>query len=214
MSENPIIIKSNPYGISVVMDETLPFEEFKEKLIEKFNSSEKFFKNADLALGFEGKKLSSKEVEEILAEIKEKTKINVVSIIDNDLEKRALFKRSVEISGKDYINSNAEIITGQIRSGQVCSSEKSLVVIGDVNPGAVIEAKGNIIVIGSLKGKAFAGCNGDEEAFVIALNMQPVQIKIGNVIARSSDSSDSNEYGAMRAFVEDNRICIEMLNKK
>ena len=59
--------------------------------------------------------------------------------------------------------------------------------LGDVNPGAKIIAKGNIVVLGSLKGNAYAGAAGDETAFVAALDMDPVQIKIGDVIGRSAD---------------------------
>ncbi len=40
-----------------------------------------------------------------------------------------------------------------------------------------------------LKGNIFAGANGNENAFVVALDMEPMQIKIADIIARCSDSS-------------------------
>ena len=46
-----------------------------------------------------------------------------------------------------------------------------------------------VIVLGSLKGNIFAGASGNENAFVVALDMDPMQIKIADIIARSSDSS-------------------------
>ena len=36
-----------------------------------------------------------------------------------------------------------------------------------------------VIVLGSLKGNIFAGVDGNENAFVVALEMSPMQIKIG-----------------------------------
>lgn len=45
------------------------------------------------------------------------------------------------------------------------------------------------MVLGSLKGNAYAGAGGNETAFVAALEMDPVQIKIGDVIGRSADKA-------------------------
>ncbi len=98
--------------------------------------------------------------------------------------------------------------------------ETSLIVLGDVNPGAKIIAKGNIVVLGSLKGNAYAGASGDENTFVAALDMDPVQIKIGNVIGRSADkgplSAIKNRKKAMEpqmAVVSGDAILIEPITK-
>ena len=64
----------------------------------------------------------------------------------------------------------------------------SVVILGDVNPGGKVIACGNVIVLGSLRGNIYAGANGNENAFVVALDMDPMQIKIADVIARSSDA--------------------------
>ena len=71
-------------------------------------------------------------------------------------------------------------------------------------------------MLGSLRGNVFAGANGDEHAFVVALEMNPMQIKIADVIARSSDSApkkNSKNKGVMPkiSFVEDGNIYIEEL---
>jgi len=90
----------------------------------------------------------------------------------------------------------------------------SVVVIGDVNHGANIVAKGNVIVLGTLYGNVYAGSDGRQDAFVIALEMQATQIRIGNVIARSSDSQEAvREKEAKVAYVEDGRIYIEKINR-
>ena len=77
---------------------------------------------------------------------------------------------------------------GTLRSGQVLETESSVVILGDVNPGGKVIACGNVIVLGSLRGNIYAGANGNENAFVVALDMDPMQIKIADVIARSSDA--------------------------
>lgn len=110
---------------------------------------------------------------------------------------------------------------GTLRSGQAIHSDTSIIVIGDVNPGASVIAKGNIIVLGCLKGTAHAGCDGNTKSFVAALDMIPMQIRIGNVIARSPDSSRTKkglfrrepEAEAKIAYVEGENIYIEPISR-
>ncbi len=107
---------------------------------------------------------------------------------------------------------------GNLRSGMVINEESSLVIVGDINPGAEIYSGGNIIILGSLKGKAFAGLNGNSNAFVFALNMDPIQIRIADKIGRKSDSGkkkkiSTDEHEPKIALVKDNSIAIELVSK-
>ena len=70
-----------------------------------------------------------------------------------------------------------------LRSGKVVRFEGDVVVFGDINPGAQVIAAGNIVVLGALKGMVHAGATGDEKSFVISLNLDPTQIRIGRKIA-------------------------------
>jgi len=74
-----------------------------------------------------------------------------------------------------------------LRSGQTVSHQGHLVIIGDVNPGAEVVAEGDITVWGALRGIARAGVNGNNEAEIRALRLQPIQIRIGEAFARSPD---------------------------
>lgn len=104
---------------------------------------------------------------------------------------------------------------GTLRSGQTLETKDSLVIIGDVNPGATVIAGGNIIVIGALKGSVAAGSNGNYHSFVMALSMEPMQIQIADVIARSPDSKRVSKLRkeAMIAAIIDNQIYIETISK-
>ena len=73
-----------------------------------------------------------------------------------------------------------------------------------------------VVVLGCLKGLVFAGANGNQDSFVVALEMTPMQIRIGDVIARSSDAvqlKPSKTVDPKIAFVDDNNIYIEKLDK-
>ena len=95
--------------------------------------------------------------------------------------------------------------------------ETSIIVIGDVKAGAKVVSKGNVIILGSLNGTVYAGSTGNSNAFVIALDMNPMQIKIADVIARAPDKpaklKKKNKPETKIAFLEDGNIYIETLDK-
>lgn len=78
-------------------------------------------------------------------------------------------------------------VEGTIRSGDSVHFDGNVVVLGDVNAGAEIQASGSVFVLGTLRGTAHAGCEGDESAFIYALCMIPLQIRIAHIIAKSPD---------------------------
>lgn len=183
----PVILKSNPHGINLILDPNIPFIELKKDIIQKFKDSDKFFRNAKIALSFEGRKLSPEEQYQLIEEISANTTIQIVCIIENDSARDQQYVQRIAEAEQMQSQDSGQFYKGTLRSGQVIECESSLIVLGDVNPGAKIIAKGNIVVLGALKGNAYAGASGNEGAFVAALDMDPVQIKIGNVIGRSAD---------------------------
>ena len=213
---NSVVIKGNRYGIVVVLNSEISFDEIKKELAEKFKSASKFFDKANMAISFEGRKLYMEEEQECIRIISENSDLNIVCIIDNDKLKEQYFKKSVEEKLEELSTNTGQFYKGTLRSGQMLESESSIIILGDVNPGAKVIAKGNVIILGSLKGNVYAGANGNEDAFVVALEMSPIQIRIGDTIARSNDGNKKSKpigTGTMIAFVEDENIYIEKLDK-
>jgi len=203
----PVIIKSNKYGINLKLDPDMNFDELKVLITDKFIDSAKFFKDAKFAISFEGRKLSDDEKSEIISIIHNYTDIEIVCIMEtntneeslmaeavtytlNHIEKPFVSEREINvgITANDNPYEMASIYRGTLRNGQSIESDASLVVVGDVNPGATVQSDANIIVLGSLKGNAYAGKNGDDTCFVYAMDMRPMQIRIAEAIGRSADS--------------------------
>ena len=61
-----------------------------------------------------------------------------------------------------------------------------VVIVGDVNAGAEVTSIGAVIVLGRMRGTAHAGAGGNP-AFILALDMEPQQLRLGTKIARSSE---------------------------
>ena len=81
----PVVLKSNPHGINLILDDRIPFQELLDEILHKFKESDKFFKNARIALSFEGRELSQEEELAIVDLISRNTSIDVVCILDLSL---------------------------------------------------------------------------------------------------------------------------------
>ncbi len=100
-----------------------------------------------------------------------------------------------------------------IRSGQKIRSEGSLIIWGDVHESAEIAAAGDIIVLGKLAGIAHAGCYGNKNSLVFALNLSPGQIRIAEHFSRAP-SNDNNAYVPEIAYFDGQNICVTKYNPK
>ena len=83
---------------------------------------------------------------------------------------------------------------GTVRSGERISSNGNLCIIGDVNPGAIVSAKKSIYVWGKLLGIAFAGKGGNNSASITSLYLNPLQLRIADVIAIGPKDKPKNYY--------------------
>lgn len=211
---NSVMIKGNKYGIVVVLSPDISFDEIKEQLKTKFRESSKFFENATMAISFEGRNLTNDQQQEILDIIHENTDMHIICIMENDPEIEERFHKTLDQKLMELSNNTGQFYKGIIRSGTSLEFETSVVIIGDVNHGARVVSKGNIIVLGALKGNAYAGATGNTNSFVVALSMNPTQIRIADVIARAPDKPTKEEVKETKiAFLEDGNIYIEPLSK-
>jgi len=209
-----VVIKGNQYGIIVLLDNDMPFQQLKRIVASKFKEASHFFKKANMAITFEGRQLTLLEEKELIDIISENSSIQVICLLDNDKENEQHYKETLKDRLNALTNSYGQFYKGNLISGQVLESEKSIVVIGDVLTGAKIISSGNVIIIGTLKGTVYAGVTGDESSYIAALDMDPLQIRIGDILAKSSRKR-MNQYDtdtqAKIAFVEDDYICMETL---
>ncbi|TEU14092.1 MAG: septum site-determining protein MinC [Anaerolineales bacterium] len=105
------------------------------------------------------------------------------------------------------------LVRRTLRSGQVVQHPGHVVVIGDVNPGAEIIAGGDVVVWGKLRGIVHAGATGDDGAVVCALSLAPLQLRIGNHIARAPEGREGLPERPEMASVQDGEIVAEPWEK-
>lgn len=173
-----VIVKRNKYGIKLILDNHIPFPELLQLITDKFKETGNFFKDAQMALSFEGRVLTPDEQLRIIETITENTSIRIACIVDDDsaLEERMRTQlEAAEYAGMPQAVTAEETSTdfykGNLRSGQVLESYSNITLIGDVNPGAKIISHGSIVILGSLKGNACAGAAGAGNCFIFALEI-------------------------------------------
>lgn len=164
------------------------------------------------------RKLAKEAEDRRKEEEKENNTLSDISAVPTYEPAKAPDEDEVKMAGTEIVSDDiGHFYRGTLRSGQSIEFQSSIVVIGDVNPGARIVARGNIIVIGSLKGAAYAGVNGNPNAFIIALDMDPMQLRIGNLYARSPDHRGPRKKSKSQvmqiAYVNEGNIFVQPISR-
>ncbi len=81
-----------------------------------------------------------------------------------------------------------------IRSGVEIRHAGIVVVLGDLNPGGIVIADGDILVWGRLRGVAHAGASGNSKCLIMALQMEPTQLRIADFVARAPTTMPTQFY--------------------
>ena len=81
-----------------------------------------------------------------------------------------------------------------VRSGIEIRHSGTVVVLGDLNPGGIVVADGDILVWGRLRGIAHAGAGGNFQCLIMALQMEPTQLRIADYLARAPKTQPTQFY--------------------
>ncbi|MEM6404079.1 MAG: septum site-determining protein MinC [Cyanobacteria bacterium P01_D01_bin.116] len=98
-----------------------------------------------------------------------------------------------------------------VRSGVEIRHRGSVIILGDVNPGGIVVADGDILIWGRLRGVAHAGAQGNNECTIMALQMEPTQLRIANALARAPEKSPT-QHTAEVAYMTTQGIRITKAN--
>lgn len=224
---NIIVFKSNHNGISIKLDSSCDFDELKEAFSKKVIEYKKFLGTTETAVSFTGRVLSDDEQNQLIEIISKESDL-IISIV-GDIRKIKKVEVDKDIIIPEVDKTNIEFARenetyyhyGAIRSGQAITYSGSVVVVGDVNSGAEVTAQGNIIILGTLKGLCHAGCSGNDNCFISALNFIPMQVRISSHIVTMPEKPKSKVRRIrnnkdktpelcipLYAFIENNQISI------
>lgn len=209
-----VVIKSNKYGLIVHLDSEGDYQDMLKELTEKFTESARFFKDATMAITFEGRVLTKGQEQEIIDMISDTAHVHIVCIFDTNENTERLYQSIVERSLEDMPKREGQFYKGTLKKRQVLETEKSIIILGDVESGAKVISKGNIVVLGTIRGSVHAGAAGNEDAFIVALSMKPQALRIGDKEAQHVYIRKEEKPEAKIAWLDGERIYIDPLTNQ
>ncbi|MCL2051925.1 MAG: septum site-determining protein MinC [Lachnospiraceae bacterium] len=215
--KNSVVIKSFQNGISLHLDKEMPFEQLLEEISLKFRESSGFFKNAKMALSFEGRELTDDEEKTVVEKITASSDLNIICLVGKDNNTNQNYLKALQMINYDD-GKEGQFYRGTLKNGQVLETESSIVIIGDINPGATIISTRDIIILGGLYGEAYAGATGNDGHFVVALEMSPEKLTIGDFKYKAKEKTSKwsikLKVQPKIAYVKEETIVVEPITKE
>ena len=217
--KDAVVIKSYQNGILIQMNPECTFDEILSEITTKFTEGRNFFGKAKMALSMDGKILNDAEQLKIIEAIKDSSDIQIICVVGQDTATEQLFIKALDQVDRHFSKEDTagQFYKGTLKDNQVIETESSIVILGDVYPGSAVISAHNIIVLGGLYGEAYAGGNGDDSHYVVALEMAPERLKIGDFKYKSSKPakwSIKQKIAPQIAFVKNDKVVLESLTKE
>lgn len=188
-SKGNVFVKSFPSGIRIHLNPDLEFELLLEEIAAKFEQARNFFRDAKVALSIEGRLLTEEEERQIIKCIQNHSDLEIICLIGNDEKTEHNFVKAIQRCTMSQTDNLGRFFKGTLKNNEKIETESSIVILGDVYPGCSVTAAKDIIIIGGLYGEAYAGADGEEGHFVVALEMSPEKLKIGDFRYRTKEKS-------------------------
>lgn len=197
----PLQIKAGRDGFVLVPDPMAPFPDILQQLRQKLEESRDFFKRSQMTLDLSKRPFRENEVQALQQLLAEVARVSLAEIrlgtnlqpllrwasqtLKTQLVADARPESTVSPArpAPEQLGQEVKVVRTTCRSGTRIESAADCVVLGDVNPGAEIFAAGDIVVFGNLRGIAHAGILGDRSARIMALSIEPSQLRIADLVA-------------------------------
>lgn len=106
----------------------------------------------------------------------------------------------------------AMVINHAVRSGQqIYAKDRDLIVMGSVNAGAEVIADGSVHIYGAVRGKVFAGSQGETKARIFAQKMDPELLCIAGLYQLSEDIAEEHKQGFTEVSLLNDQLSFKAL---
>lgn len=217
--KDAVVIKSYQNGISLLLNPESSFEEILEEVTTKFAESKGFFGDARMALSIDGKELNDGEQLMLVDTIRSHSNIQIICVVGKDEATEQYFIKALEQVDRHFAkeDTGGQFYKGTLKNNQVIETEQSIVILGDVYPGSAVISAHDIIVLGGLYGEAYAGGNGEEGHYIVALEMAPERLTVGDFKYKSSKPAKwgiKPKIQPQIAYVKNDKLVLESLTKE
>ena len=240
-SQRPVLeLKSSSLTVPLLVLGKYDLHEISEQLALKVQQAPEFFKNSPLVIDLQALVKDADDVDlKLLVDIIRKQKLIPIGVrggseeqnksalelgipvqsVSSTEDSRALPEpqkiESIAVTepevDTDTDQNKTQIITQPVRSGQRIYSYGDLIVLSQVSPGSEIMAEGNIHVYGSLRGRALAGVQGDDNCRIFCSDLRAELVSIDGNYKISDDLNDIAPGQPVQLYLKDQNLVIEEL---
>ena len=141
--------------------------------------------------------------------------INVNSIeLSETTQKKSRFVKLLENEASSFF-----VINSDVTDGKIVNESKNIIVLGSVLKGATVSTAGSIYCFGGIYGEAYAGMSikgveKNEDAFILCLNAEAEEIKIGNISFNKKELRGGlfkKKTGPYKFMLKDNQVNCEQI---
>ena len=225
MANSTVVLRAYRDGLHLIIKPHLSITEIEAAIQEEISRMNRPLTGTSVQIDVKGPTLQDDEVAYLRSKLKESYNLTVrgVAVSDEPAPQPIAAAPTTHIISQaldtqaqadNRDGESSRIVPHTIRSGQTEDCPQgSLIIYGDVNSGAEVRAGGDIVILGALRGNAHAGMNGRLSSVIIAMDLVPLQLQIGNYTNRLPIDPKSRGYPEIARIGEEDVIIVEKFVK-
>ena len=222
MTNSIVALRAYRDGLHLIIKPHLSITEIEEAIQDEISRMNRPLTGTSVQIDIKGPSLQAEEMARLRSKLKESYNLTVRGIVvsEEPVSPPIAAAPTTHIISQAVAPSQtresepSRIVPYTIRSGQTEDfPQGSLIIYGDVNSGAEARAGGDIVILGALRGNAYAGMNGRLSSVIIAMELVPPQLQIGNYLNRLPIGQKPRGYPELARIGTEDVIIVEKFVK-
>ena len=222
MTNSIVALRAYRDGLHLIIKPHLSITEIEEAIQDEISRMDRPLTGTSVQIDIKGPILQAEEMARLRSKLKESYNLTVRGIVvsEEPVSPPIAAAPTTHIISQAVAPSQtresepSRIVPYTIRSGQTEDfPQGSLIIYGDVNSGAEARAGGDIVILGALRGNAYAGMNGRLSSVIIAMELVPPQLQIGNYLNRLPIGQKPRGYAELARIGTEDVIIVEKFVK-
>ena len=222
MTNSIVALRAYRDGLHLIIKPHLSITEIEEAIQDEISRMDRPLTGTSVQIDIKGPILQAEEMARLRSKLKESYNLTVRGIVvsEEPVSPPIAAAPTTHIISQAVAPSQtresepSRIVPYTIRSGQTEDfPQGSLIIYGDVNSGAEARAGGDIVILGALRGNAYAGMNGRLSSVIIAMELVPPQLQIGNYLNRLPIGQKPRGYPELARIGTEDVIIVEKFVK-
>ena len=222
MTNSIVALRAYRDGLHLIIKPHLSITEIEEAIQDEISRMNRPLTGTSVQIDIKGPSLQAEEMARLRSKLKESYNLTVRGIVvsEEPVSPPIAAAPTTHIISQAVAPSQtresepSRIVPYTIRSGQTEDfPQGSLIIYGDVNSGAEASAGGDIVILGALRGNAYAGMSGRLSSVIIAMELVPPQLQIGNYLNRLPIGQKPRGYPELARIGTEDVIIVEKFVK-